>query len=168
MAKAKAGTVQNKALYSRVSYLYQAATYLATQQQHSRTSTGSSQTENGKDLNTPDVELERPSGQALQAASRHLITDLRTVSLKAQLRMSPAMKHSICKNCDTMLIDGSTCTSEVENRSKGGKKPWADVLVRKCNICGFARRFPVAAERQKRRPLRSQDEQIGAQNDKDS
>jgi ribonuclease P protein subunit RPR2 len=70
------------------------------------------------------------------------------------------MKHSICKNCDTMLTDGSTCSIEVENKSKGGKKPWADVLVRKCNTCGFTRRYPMAAKRQKRKkkPHRGQDE----------
>jgi ribonuclease P protein subunit RPR2 len=67
------------------------------------------------------------------------------------------MKHSICKNCDTMLIDGSTCTNEVENKSKGGKKRWADVLVRKCNTCGLEKRFPIGAERQKRRPHRTKE-----------
>jgi ribonuclease P protein subunit RPR2 len=150
MAKAKtskgAGSVPNKALHSRVSYLYQAAASLATQQQHSRVIT----TQNGQSTETTvnDPQTESP----LKPASRRLVSDLRSVSLKVQMRMSPAMKHSICKNCDTMLIDGSTCTNEVENKSKGGKKQWADVLVRKCNTCGFEKRFPIGAERQKRRP----------------
>ena len=146
MAKAKTSkgtsSVPNKALHSRVSYLYQAAVYLATKQQHSR----------GSELATP---LTPQTNSPLEPASRRLVTDLCLVSRKVQMRMSPAMKHSICKNCDTILIDGSTCTNKLENKSKGGRKRWADVLVRKCNTCGFEKRFPIGAERQKRRPHRT-------------
>jgi len=158
MAKAKAskgaGNVPNKALHSRVSYLYQAAAYLATQQQHSGTKSEPQHVQ-------PTTKTAGPSADsALQPASRHMITDLRSVSRKLLLRLSPTMKLSICKNCDTMLIDGSTCTSEVENKSRGGKKRWADVLVRKCNTCGFEKRFPIGTERQKRRPKRSLQEKV--------
>jgi len=153
MAKTKAskdgGKIPNKAVHSRVSYLYQAAAYFATQQ-HSTTVAeheylGSSATEGVSPKSHDDL---------AQPMSRRLILDFRSVSLKMQTRLSPAMKHSICKSCDTMLIDGSTCFSEVENKSKDGKKPWADVLVRRCKTCGFERRYPLAAERQKRRPDR--------------
>jgi ribonuclease P protein subunit RPR2 len=169
MAKVKvskdAGKFPNKALHSRISYLYQAATYLATQQkQHSKAAIEPSKNE-GSGWQSHDAagmtetEMRTPfdSDASLQPASRRLISDLRTVSLKAQIRMSPAIKYSTCKNCDTLLIDGSTCTSQVDNTSKRGKKPWADILVRRCNTCGTAKRFPVAAERQKRRPRRSAD-----------
>lgn len=101
----------------------------------------------------PKEEQNTPSS-TLRPASRRLVSELRDVSLKMQLRMSPAMKHSICKNCNTLLLDGSTCSTEVENKSKDGKKLWADVLVRKCIVCGLAKRFPLAARRQKRRPYR--------------
>jgi ribonuclease P protein subunit RPR2 len=150
MAKGKTG-VPNKSLHSRVSYLYQAAAFLASQNE---TSCTKMDCESGELITTPR-ELDDYSTKALQATTRHLVKDLRAVSQKVLLRMSPTMKHSICKNCDTMLIEGKTCTSEVENRSKGSKKPWADVLVLKCNVCGSARRFPLAAERQKRRPYRA-------------
>lgn len=158
MAKAKTskgtGSVPNKALHSRVSYLYQAAAYLATQQQHSRNDVGRSEPPDGESTTNPQ------SDGSLQPASRHLISDLRSVSLKVLMRISPAMKHSICKNCDSMLIDGSTCTNKVENKSKGGKKRWADVLVRRCNTCGSEKRFPIGAERQKRRPHRGTEDKI--------
>jgi ribonuclease P protein subunit RPR2 len=167
MAKVKVskdgGKVPNKALHSRVSYLYQAAAYLATQQQqHSETAIEPAKNE-GSDLQSHDaagmteakMRIPFESEAALQPASRRLISDLRAVSLKAQMRMSPTMKLLICKNCDTLLVDGSACTSEVENKSKGGKKPWADILVRRCNTCGVAKRTPMAAERQIRRPRRS-------------
>ncbi len=159
------GNPPNKALYCRVSYLYQAANYLATQQTHYKAVTEPT-TEVATDI--PKGEIQCVSGLTapVQPASRRLICDLRAVSHKAQIRMSPAMKHTICKNCDTFLIDGSTCTSEIENKSKGGKKPWADILVRRCNKCGAARRYPVSAERQKRRPNRSTQDPDHAQNAK--
>jgi ribonuclease P protein subunit RPR2 len=164
MAKVKAskgvGSVPNKALHSRVSYLYQAAAYLATQQQHSRTDVHVGRKEEPPATTT---NLQKISG--FNPASRRLISGLRSVSMKAQMRMSPAMKHSVCKNCDTMLIDGSTCTNEVENKSKGGRKRWADVLVRKCNTCGFEKRFPIGAERQTRRPNRTSDDKLDRKRD---
>ncbi|KAM3066736.1 hypothetical protein ACMFMG_011939 [Clarireedia jacksonii] len=142
--------VANKNLYSRVSYLYQAATYLAMREQ-SDLDKLSTETENRSSTMNGEKKHEAP----LRPLSRRLLSDLRSVSLKGVMRISPAMKNSICKNCQTLLIDGSTSTAEVENKSKGGKKPWADMLVRKCNTCGLEKRFPVAAERQPRRPHRS-------------
>jgi ribonuclease P protein subunit RPR2 len=162
MAKGKAskgaGSVPSKALHSRVSYLYQAAAYLATQQQHSTTIPAGSEPQDAQP--TAKTENTLQGNSYLDPASRRLISDLKAVSHKIQVRISPAMKHSVCKNCDSMLIDGSTCTNEVENKSKGGKKRWADVLVRRCNTCGFEKRFPIGADRQKRRPQRTMTAEI--------
>lgn len=157
MAKAKTG-IPNKVLHSRLSYLYQAAAYLASQK-HSNVLVADEK----REAIATSRELDDDSKKSLQASARHLVKDLRAVSQKTLLRMSPAMKNSICKRCDTMLIDGDTCTSEVENQSKGGKKPWADVLLRKCNVCGSARRFPLGADRQKRRPYRSTKDEVDTQ-----
>ncbi|KAI9056118.1 hypothetical protein LZ554_001046 [Drepanopeziza brunnea f. sp. 'monogermtubi'] len=160
MAKAKISSVPNKAIYSRVSYLYQAAAYMAAQQEHCKSA--EAQTTEGNDHAEPapvgsSAESLKP---LFQGASRRLVAEFRAVSHKVLLRISPAVKHSICKGCDTMLIDGSTCTNEIENRSRGGKKPWADVLVRKCSTCGLAKRFPVAAKRQKRKQHRGIPEEL--------
>lgn len=171
MAKVKSskgnGNIPNKILHSRISYLYQAATYLAAAQQphsgsepvqstedSSMTTSRNSEAESGGTMATESNKLTVSTQAAYRPASRRLISDLRSVTLKGQMRISPTMKHSMCKKCDTVLIDGSTCTNEVENKSKGGKKPWADVLVRKCLTCGLEKRFPVAAKRQPRRPHR--------------
>lgn len=148
MAKVKAGklaaSIPNKPAHTRVSYLYQAATYLS--QQHGAQA--------ALEITKTDVHSTTLPAHIIQSTSRHLLSDLRSVCLKTQVRVSPAVKHSICKNCNTLLIDGSTCTNEVENKSKGQKKPWAAVLLRKCNTCGAQRRFPIASVRQKRRPYR--------------
>ncbi|KAI0545072.1 RNAse P Rpr2/Rpp21/SNM1 subunit domain-containing protein [Xylaria curta] len=141
MAKTKAaGSVPNKHLYSRLSYLHQAAALLGSHMG-----------------NTDGSKSESPAAdQSRLKLARHLLTDLRATSLKSQIRLSPAMKHTICKFCDTLLIEGETSTSVVENKSKHGKKPWADVLVVKCNSCHGVKRFPIQTQRQKRRPHREQ------------
>ncbi|KAF2141072.1 uncharacterized protein K452DRAFT_194381, partial [Aplosporella prunicola CBS 121167] len=134
--------VPNKHLHSRISYLYQAATYLAAQAMP------------GPD---PLIETTAPTQPATQKASSaqpslpysyHLISHLQLVSLKAQVRLSHQVKHSICKRCSAILVAGSTSSSSVENPSRGGKKPWADVLVVECSVCGARKRFPVGATRQ--------------------
>lgn len=167
-AKSAKGTVNvpNKILHSRVSYLYQAASYLAAQQPHSESGSKQYQRDTSKTSSNHPKSIEANGAEhgssatlseaaAYRPASRRMISDLRSVTLKGQMRISPAMKHSICKKCDTLLVDGSTCTNEVENKSKEGRKPWADVLVRRCHTCGLEKRFPVAAKRQKRRPQRT-------------
>ncbi|KAK4181239.1 putative ribonuclease P protein subunit p21 [Triangularia setosa] len=142
MAKAKSGGsgVQNKAIYSRLSFLQQAAVFL---------STATLETDSVKIL-----ELKKDQDATLQGAGRRLAADLRAVSLKSRIRLNPAVKQSICKFCDSILIDGESCTSEIENNSKGGRKPWADVLVRKCHTCGKERRYPVCTKRPKRKTER--------------
>ena len=86
--------------------------------------------------------------------ARHLLSHLRGVSLKSQIRLSPAIKHSMCKRCDTLLVPGSTSSSRIENLSKGGKKAWADVMVIRCGVCYAEKRFPVGAQRQQKRKRR--------------
>ncbi|KAI1077030.1 Rpr2-domain-containing protein [Whalleya microplaca] len=152
MGKSKTtGSVSNRPIYSRISYLYQAATYLGThpQQEGSNNTTQDSKRENeSQDEHASSTTLTK------RALSRRLLTDLRASSLKTQIRLSPAVKHTICKFCDSLLIEGETSSSTVENKSKGAKKPWADVLAIKCNTCGGVKRFPVQTARQKRRPVR--------------
>ncbi|KAI0405943.1 RNAse P Rpr2/Rpp21/SNM1 subunit domain-containing protein [Xylaria palmicola] len=158
MAKPKTnGSVPNKHLYSRLSYLHQAATYLGSQVGNSHSpqsaSTAAPAEHEGGRSEAPSC---CASDRVRPILARHLLTDLRATSLKSQIRLSPAIKHTFCKFCDTLLIEGQTSTSVVENKSRLGRKPWADVLVVKCNICYGVKRFPVQAPRQKRRPQREQ------------
>ncbi|KAJ9161634.1 hypothetical protein NKR19_g2104 [Coniochaeta hoffmannii] len=139
MAKGKTvAPVQNRPLYSRISFLQQAATYLTEALR-----------KGGKE---PAAKQKKSTGDG---AARRLVTDLRSVSLKARIRLSPAVKHTMCKYCDALLIEGETCTTVVENKSKGGRKPWADILVRKCHACGNVKRHPLNSPRQKRKCLRA-------------
>jgi ribonuclease P protein subunit RPR2 len=150
MAKGKGtkgkGSVSHKAVNSRASFLYQAASFLAI--------AGSAPTATNHDLST---DSDNPSAKLVSktsfrsSLSRQLLSHLSVVAEKSQIRLSSSLKHTICKRCNALLIDGSTCVNTVENASKGGAKPWADVFVRTCAACSCARRFPLAVERQKPR-----------------
>ena len=182
-AKMQKGIVQ-KHLHSRISYLYQAATYLANVADQSRARTscisdGSKKFyDRGGELQCAVVAPEGVSGESLPispieqekrlpktgldddggskdfALSRQLLVHLQAVSLRSQVRLTPAVKHTMCKRCCMLLVPGSTSTSYMENKSSGNRKPWADVLVTTCTVCGTSKRFPVGAKRQVRREFR--------------
>lgn len=159
MAKPKPNTgVQNKMIYSRASYLYQVANYLAS------CGNDSPQSRNAQASETATSQQAKQH-KSLRNLSRQALRDMRAVSLKAQIRQGSSVKHTICKFCDTLLVEGRTSRSAVENRSKGGRKPWADALVVTCNTCGSSRRYPVSAPRQPRRtarlvePVKAQEQQ---------
>ncbi|EPE08442.1 rnase p rpr2 rpp21 subunit domain-containing protein [Ophiostoma piceae UAMH 11346] len=158
MAKSKgaaSSAVANRTAYSRVSFLYQAAALLAATQTSSTS----------RDANTADDSITESAvvstapevpDPALMGMSRRLLTQMRSISRKTNMRLRPAVKHRVCKFCDSLLVEGSTCSSAVENQSRGGRKAWADVLAVTCKTCGRVRRYPVSAERQPRRPYRGQ------------
>jgi len=132
----------NKHLQARITYLEKASKYIAQQQfgqgDHAPNN-------HGKEGNAPTYGLP-------QLLSSHL----RSVSLKSQIRVPREVKHSICRSCDTPLIEPSTSETTIENLSKGKAKPWADVQVVTCKACGTRKRFPIGAEKQlkkKNRPL---------------
>jgi ribonuclease P protein subunit RPR2 len=163
MAKDKSGkgekSIPNKHLHARASFLYQAATYLSLQTNSQSPTEGpgavieASKTHTSAKV-TRDASQDilaavaSPNGPPQSALALQLGSQLRAVSLKAQVRLSPDMKRSICKRCNTVLIPGRSSTSFIENKSRNGKKPWADVLVIQCNFCGGQKRFPVGSTRQ--------------------
>jgi len=162
MAKGKGsgggGGVQNKAVYSRISFLQQAAVTLSSIHLQALDSGASASSTDFPKSSQHGAISKGPTPankSLLEGMSRRLATDLRAVSLKTRIRLKPEVKRTICKYCDSVLIDGETCATIIENKSKGGKKPWADILVRKCNTCGGERRYPVSAPRTKRKTERS-------------
>jgi ribonuclease P protein subunit RPR2 len=155
MGKGKSAPgVQGRPIYSRASYLYQAAAYL--EGQAARTSPGKSSADKAQPEGPdpgPSTQSENET-QALKNLSRQLLSDMRSVTLKAQIRQTSTIKRTICKYCDTLQIEGKTAISTVENQSREGRKPWADVLVIRCKSCSNVKRYPVSAARQKRKSQR--------------
>lgn len=142
MAKAKShnsvSRVSQKHLYSRISYLSQAAAYLASSEEKSRI-LASVKGVGG------EVQLvhDEKSSRVAYMQSRHLLSQLRAVSLKSQIRLTTELKHSFCKRCDSLLVPARTSEIGVTNESRLGEKPWADVLVVTCTFCGRLRRYPI-------------------------
>jgi len=188
--KAKKG-VPNKHLHARIAYLDQAVKYLSAQSlNQSNDETRKSDMEELHDCHQPMERMTTippgtlaidtahssanmkpspghpstatfnspPSGLPLQ-----LNAHLRSVAQKAQIRLSQDIKHAICKICSSPLIEGETCLRSTENMSKGGRKPWADVLVLKCCACGASKRFPIGAKKQKRKSLREAEKVTGSE-----
>ena len=143
--KASGGGVPQKHLHSRLSFLHQAASYLATA--NDQTTSKNATASNIEDA--APAQATQGQQQPAHDASR-LLTHLRGVSKKSQIRLSPKVKHTICKRCDALLVPGKTSTVSTVNASKGGKKAWADILETKCEQCRTVKRFPVGIARTKR------------------
>ncbi|PLB49235.1 Rpr2-domain-containing protein [Aspergillus steynii IBT 23096] len=175
MAKVKgkkgvAGGV-NSHIRARLNYLHAAATYLQTGEIPSRRSTGPDPVEGAQ---AEDKESEPVSARIVPQVvnddeaikeesttaptptslnpnlSRVLISHMRGVSLKSQLRLPVEVKRSFCKRCETLLVPGVNYVQEIRNDSRGRSKPWADVLVVRCTTCGTEKRFPQAEKRSKK------------------
>lgn len=91
-----------------------------------------------------------PTLDHLPNIPRVYISQLRGISLKTQIRLPQEVKRSFCKRCDTLLVPGVSCTQEIRNASRGGKKPWADVRVVRCTACGTEKRYPQTEKRSKK------------------
>ena len=138
MAKAKGSkskSVPNKHIHARLSYLHQASSYLALARKGQKLG--------GEEDAVVSVEEDASKQDHQHAQSRHLLSQLRAVSLKSQIRLTPQIKHTVCKRCNSLLMAGKTSTKMIINESRGRRKPQADVVVVRCYFCGNVKRFPV-------------------------
>lgn len=93
---------------------------------------------------------QHPDKGFLTNLSRACLSQMRGISLKTQTRLPVPVKRSFCKRCDTLLAQGVNCEHEVRNASRGRKKPWADVLVIRCLVCGAEKNFPQTDRRSRK------------------
>lgn len=114
--KDKGKSVPNRVNYARISYLYQISNQFY---------------------------LAHPEYQAL---SRGYNRNLDLIAKKTVIKLSPHIKRTLCKKCNTMLIPGLTMSMYIENLSKQ-KSQHNDVFVNKCLNCGKCKRFPVGKDR---------------------
>ncbi|KAK2803700.1 hypothetical protein FQN50_006918 [Emmonsiellopsis sp. PD_5] len=174
MAKAKAqkgsgGAAQShRHLRARIAYLHQASLLLqsasvsaptkpATSAHVQNSSSSHHIKESSPPCNVPgpataQENIATPNHQdvprvPVSKLARQFASQMRGVSRKSQIRLSIDTKRSVCKRCDSLLLPNSTCVETVENASRGGKKPWADVRVVRCNSCGYQKRYPLTMKR---------------------
>ncbi|CAP99689.1 Pc22g24010 [Penicillium rubens Wisconsin 54-1255] len=137
---------------ARLDYLHQAAAYfqgkstLAKDQnaevhnnEHTSVAVHIDSGDNGRPVDTQQ--------QVFSVNQKTTQEPLRNLS---RIRLPITLKRSVCKRCDTILVPGLTCSRETRNASRGGKKPWADVLVVRCLSCGTEKRFPQTEKRGKK------------------
>ena len=175
----KKGSKKNgsKHLQARVSFLYQSSLYFSTlQQRENRNYDGATkldlkQTAHVEDSHTTDKQAnvltsktptttnhisQRGEGSVQsQSFGRYFVSHLRSVSRKSQIRLSHEVKRSLCKKCNSVLLEGTSADSRLHNASRGGKKRWADVRILRCNSCGAEKRFPIGATKQPRKSKRA-------------
>ena len=175
MAKAAKGP-PHKHLHSRISFLHQAARYLSgVTQDHipgqqdvalpnhchmpneyaAKSTASPCSSDEPRCAKQADVAHNNPvMPGGTSGLARLYTTQLRSISRKSTIRLTPEMKHSLCKRCHTSLEPGATCTTFLQNKSRYGRKPWADLLILECKGCGTVKRFPVGGTRQQRRRQR--------------
>jgi ribonuclease P protein subunit RPR2 len=142
-AQKKGDGIQQRHVHSRISFLHQAATYLsgaAKQNTHHATT----------------ISTTRHQHNAPQ--SRQFMAQLKEISQKTQIRVTPEMKRSICKRCQSLLVAGSTSEERIANASRSESKPWADVFEIRCKTCGTRKRFPIGQNRKKVKKRRERTE----------
>ncbi|KAL4817708.1 RNAse P Rpr2/Rpp21/SNM1 subunit domain-containing protein [Aspergillus spinulosporus] len=164
MAKTKgkkgSGGGGNSHVRARINYLYNAAAYLQSK------AAGAPEDVTARDevmseANTASPLAKRPRNdcrvECAPRIARLCISQMRGVSQKSQLRLPIEQKRSFCKRCDTLLIPGTTCIEETRNPSRGARKPWAEVRIVRCNICGTEKRFPQTDKRSRKMIERKRD-----------
>lgn len=161
MAKDNPKAAGNKHMKARIAFLDKASKYLANQQtasnhagNQSGTSGSTTVSSQAEESGMDPLSIQKPAPGLKQGLPLLLASHLRAVSLKSQMRLSQDLKRSICKVCNTPLITEATSDASTENLSKGGRKAHADALVVSCRTCGTKKRFPVGAQRQKKKAQR--------------
>jgi ribonuclease P protein subunit RPR2 len=86
-----------------------------------------------------------PASVESSAQTHQLLSSMRSISQKSQIRLSQSIKRSVCRRCNALLTLNST--AEIQNPSREGRKHWADVLVVTCSQCGFMKRYPIGMGR---------------------
>lgn len=135
-------SIPNKNVHLRLSFLHQAALYLSNHANATEPTRSGSSNES--------CSSSQSSGKAQQngGQSRYLLNHMKGVSRKSVITLDKEVKRKVCKGCD-QLLNAYSSVRVMENESKGGRKPWADVLVVKCRNCGTPKRFPREKEKEK-------------------
>ncbi|KAG4301677.1 hypothetical protein PCANB_001828 [Pneumocystis canis] len=124
----KSKTLPQQELYSRISFLYQAASIYTTRSIFSQSTY--------KDI------------QSELALSKFYINTAKRIAQKAVLKLNPSIKRTLCRRCDTLLLPTITSSIKVENLSKKNIRK-ADTIIITCNFCNAKKRYPVLKDNYK-------------------
>ena len=152
------GGEPNKPMRARLDYLQEASTYMheAVHGRPAEAPPSEAAVIPGVNYTVAAVSNNQQAQAQPSAAQRHFSSQMKKVSLKSKpkVRVPRNVKRMLCKHCHTRLDSASTSEAYMENHSRGGRKPWADVRVVSCKSCGTKKRYPVGAKRQLRKAQR--------------
>ncbi|TFK85544.1 Rpr2-domain-containing protein [Polyporus arcularius HHB13444] len=133
---ANLNSVANRDIIQRINFLYQASTYLSTISSPAASSSSNVPAQPPKGKSKKKNTIRHPKNTA--ELSRCYVGSMRIVGQKAMVRMDPSIKRTLCKQCDTILIPGSTASVRVKPLSSHGH-----AVVYTCTSCNATRRIPA-------------------------
>ncbi|KAI0775818.1 RNAse P Rpr2/Rpp21/SNM1 subunit domain-containing protein [Trametes elegans] len=141
--------VANRDIVQRISFLYQASTYLISVSQSLPNPLENVKERHSRKRAKKD-RLRHPRNTA--DLSRSYVGAMRSVGQKTMVRMDPSLKRTLCKGCDAVLIPGFTATVRVKPlRSHGGE------VVYTCHACDTFKRIPAPPVFDPDAPVRDED-----------
>lgn len=150
--KSKTTSLPQKNVHLRLAFLHQAASHLANQPR--------SDTQTTTDASRDGALPRKVRPKTSVAQPRYLINQMKGVSRKSVIRLDKNIKRTICKRCDESFVEGRNSASIIENKSTNRSKPWADVLIVKCETCGTSKRFPVGSSELGRKPVQENKQEL--------
>ncbi|CAG8483953.1 10467_t:CDS:2 [Ambispora gerdemannii] len=126
--------VENRELYQRMNFLYQAAALMTT----------TTFVQESTDHNTKDEKStakRNKSYQNIGSLGRFYLNTMRNIGKKQVLRIEPSVKRNICKRCDSLLVPGFTSRARVKSRRQ-------KQLEIECSECKAIKIFPARKDYQ--------------------
>ncbi|KAI0089286.1 RNAse P Rpr2/Rpp21/SNM1 subunit domain-containing protein [Irpex rosettiformis] len=142
--------VQNRDIMQRLNFLYQASVFLGTSTQpvphhHPRPEPTNSEPEVIKIVSRRQRRkqemLEQRNPSTAIDLSRTYVRSMKVIGKKTTVRMDPAVKRTLCKGCEIVLVPGSTASVRVN-----GSGPHGHAISYTCLSCHTSRRIPAPAE----------------------
>ncbi|PIL35962.1 hypothetical protein GSI_01622 [Ganoderma sinense ZZ0214-1] len=128
---ASLSSVQNRDIIQRLNFLYQASTYVNS---IAPPLDGSISPRRGPKKKKNTIRHPKDSAEL----SRCYVGTMRIIGQKTMVRMDPTLKRTLCKQCDTVLLPGSTASVRI--RTSGSHR---QVVTYTCLACRSSRRIPA-------------------------
>ncbi|OSD06973.1 Rpr2-domain-containing protein [Trametes coccinea BRFM310] len=139
---ANLSSVANRDVIQRINFLYQASTYLNSISQtlphNSVNDAFRQQTVKRKSSSQKKRKSAVRHPRDIGELSRSYVSTMRIVGQKTMVRMDPALKRTLCKGCDTVLLPGSTASVRVHPLPSHGQ-----AMHYTCLTCDTTRRIPA-------------------------
>ncbi|EMD37650.1 hypothetical protein CERSUDRAFT_123546 [Gelatoporia subvermispora B] len=145
-------SVTNRDILQRMNFLYQASAYL-----NSISPSREPQPSQSQDTSTytpgsvPSSQVGQPAGKRKQPKklrirhpttthelARSYVDSMRSIGQKTTVKMDPAVKRTLCRKCDVVLIPGVSATVRVKSSSSHGH-----AMSYTCMTCKTIRRIPA-------------------------